>query len=93
MLIPEGHSATVAVYGDVNSMKAYSCWASRVINARFPSLSPTTKFPSIVGSIRMKDVVPSSFLREATELCHFPKSKIVAPSCVRTRSAPSACEM
>ena len=40
----------------------------------------------------MKDVVPSSFLREATALCHSPKSKIVAPSCVRTRSAPSAGE-
>jgi hypothetical protein len=45
-----------------------------------------------VGSIEMKDVVPSSFLREATELCHFPKSRMVAPSCVRTASPPSTGE-
>jgi hypothetical protein len=46
------------------------------------------KLPT-VGSIETKDVVPSSFLREATELCHFPKSKMVAPSCARTASTPS----
>jgi hypothetical protein len=75
------NSAAAAIglgcYG-TDSTKAYSCWASRIISDLFPSRSPTTKLnPLTVGSIEMKDVVPSSFLREATELCHLPKSKIV----------------
>jgi hypothetical protein len=69
--------------GDAASTKAYSCCASRMIKARFPSRSPTTKVkPSTVGSIEMKEMVPSSFLREATALCHFPKSKMVTPPSV-----------
>src|SRR5258708_8301963 len=38
----------------------------------------------------MKDVVPSSLRREATALCHGPKSNTVPPSSARTRSRPSA---
>src|SRR5215470_8042324 len=72
---------TAKDYGNADSTKAYSCWASRMISALLPSRLPTTKLkPLTVGSIKMKDVVPSSFLREATELRHFPKSKIVAPA-------------
>src|SRR5882762_9843518 len=72
---------TARDYGDADSTKAYSCWASRMISALFPSRSPTTKLkPLTVGSIEMNDVVPSSFLREATALRHLPKSKIAAPS-------------
>ena len=44
--------------------------------ARLPSLSATTNSnPSIVGSIVMKEIVPSSFFRDATALCHSPTSK------------------
>ena len=35
----------------------------------------------------MNDVVPSSFLREATALFHSPKSKTVAPSCAARRAS------
>src|SRR5437660_11998922 len=84
---------TAKDYGNADSTKAYSCWASRTISALLPSRSPTTKLkPLTVGSIEMKDVVPSSFLREATALRHLPKSKIAAPSSMRTRNAPSAGE-
>jgi hypothetical protein len=48
--------------------------------------------PSTVGSMVTNEIVPSSFLREATALYHVPKSKIVAPSCLRTVSVPSAGE-
>jgi hypothetical protein len=45
-----------------------------MIKALFPSLSPTTKLkPLTVGSIEIRDVVPSSFLREATALRQVPE--------------------
>src|SRR5262249_61530495 len=88
--LPEPVPACGYAHGET-AINTYSCWASRMIKACLPSRSPTTKLkPTAVGSIRMKDVVPSSFRREATELYHLPKSKIVAPSCARTTSSPRA---
>src|SRR5690606_36051318 len=49
------------------SLKTYSCWLSRVMRARLPSLSARTNSkPSLVGSMVMKEVVPSSLARLAT---------------------------
>ena len=56
-------------YVSADSRNAYSCWASRMIKAFFPFRSLTTKLKlPTMGSIEKDDVVPSSFLREATEL-------------------------
>lgn len=65
---PAATAPTVQVEVDycvVNSLNAYARWASRMISALFSSRSPITKLmPSTVGSMEMKDVVPSLFLRE-----------------------------
>ena len=53
------------------SVKTYSCCASRTTRLRLPLRSALTNAkPSRVGSIVTKEIVPSSFLRDATVLCH-----------------------
>src|SRR6266542_345132 len=62
-----------------------------MISTRLPERSPTTNsYPSLVGSMVMNDMVPSSFLREATALFHSPKSKVVAPFLLSTSIVPSS---
>src|SRR5260221_13114022 len=64
------------LYGDQLSMNTYSCCASRMMSRRLPSWSATTNSkPPREGTIVMKEMVPSSFLRVATGLDHSPKSK------------------
>ena len=58
------------------SLKTYSCWPSRMISARLPLRSALTNSnPGRVGSMRINEMVPSSFLREATLLFQPLKAK------------------
>src|SRR5258708_38089004 len=67
------------------SVKRYSCCASRKVSVHLPSLSSVTKDkPEKPGTIVTNAVVPSSFLRDATDDFHSPKSKRVSSSLRRT---------
>jgi hypothetical protein len=50
-------------------------------SARLPDRSATTNSnPMFVGSMVRNEIVPSSFLRDATLLFHSPKTNVVAPA-------------
>ena len=55
-----------------------------------PSSATTNSNPESVGSIEMKETVPSSFRRDATALLHSPTSKTVAAPSLRIFTSPSA---
>src|SRR5580698_2248131 len=77
--------------GQATSVKTYSCCPSRITSTRLPARLPTTNSnPSLVGSIVINEIVPSSFFRDATVLFHSPKSNVVTPFWLDTASSPSS---
>src|SRR3954452_10663267 len=68
----------------------YSCCPSRITRPRSFSVFVTTKSsPSSPGEMVTKESEPSSFRRDATSLCHAPKSKLVFPAARDTPTWPS----
>src|SRR5580658_8456370 len=71
------------------SSNTYSCCASLMVNVRLASEPTTNSKPNSPGTVVMKEIVPSGFLRLATSLFHSPKSKIVEAGDVLTVISPS----
>src|SRR6266496_5980768 len=71
------------------SSNTYSCCASRVINVGLAPGPTTNSEPIKPGTMVIKEIVPSGFLRLATSLFHSPKSKIVEAPDVLTALSPS----
>ena len=59
------------------SSNTYSCCASLMVSVRLGPEPTTNSKPIAPGTVVMKEVVLSGFLRELTSLFHSPKSKIV----------------
>jgi hypothetical protein len=71
------------------SSKTYSCCASRMVKVRLGPDPTTNSKPIAPGTVVIKEIVPSGFLRELTSLFHSPKSKMVEVPDLLTAISPS----